>query len=78
MVFTLSNGSLMFYPFTAEKYRHEVHATVYRCKLRNLVGTILSREVHVRGVVNQKYTVQVHDEYVMTGNTAVLKCQALR
>lgn len=26
-------------------------------------------------VVNQKYTVQVHDEYVMTGNTAVLKCQ---
>ncbi|KAI9581533.1 hypothetical protein GQX74_012858 [Glossina fuscipes] len=26
-------------------------------------------------IVNQKYTVQVHDEYVMTGNTAVLKCQ---
>lgn len=26
-------------------------------------------------VVNQKYKVQVHDEYVMTGNTAVLKCQ---
>ncbi|XP_022215405.2 Down syndrome cell adhesion molecule-like protein Dscam2 isoform X3 [Drosophila obscura] len=75
MVFQLSNGSMMFYPFTAEKYRHEVHATVYRCKLRNLVGTVLSREVHVRGVVNQKYTVQVHDEYVMTGNTAVLKCQ---
>uniref|UniRef100_A0A1A9ZDZ2 Ig-like domain-containing protein n=1 Tax=Glossina pallidipes TaxID=7398 RepID=A0A1A9ZDZ2_GLOPL len=50
MVFTLSNGSLMFYPFSAEKYRHEVHATVYRCKLRNLVGTVLSREIHVRGV----------------------------
>lgn len=26
-------------------------------------------------VVNQKYKVQVHDEYVMSGNTAVLKCQ---
>lgn len=26
-------------------------------------------------VVSQKYNVQVHDEYVMTGNTAVLKCQ---
>ncbi|XP_055380718.1 cell adhesion molecule Dscam2 isoform X2 [Condylostylus longicornis] len=75
LVFTLQNGSLMFYPFTAEKYRHEVHATVYRCKLKNLVGTILSREVHMRGVVNQKYSVNVHDEYVMTGNTAVLKCQ---
>lgn len=26
-------------------------------------------------VVNQKYKIQVHDEYVMGGNTAVLKCQ---
>lgn len=26
-------------------------------------------------VVNQKYKIQVHDEYVMAGNTAVLKCQ---
>lgn len=30
LVFPLQNGSLMFYPFTAEKYRHELHATVYR------------------------------------------------
>ncbi|XP_058987901.1 cell adhesion molecule Dscam2 [Musca domestica] len=75
MVVQTTNGSLMFYPFTAEKFRHEVHSSVYRCKLRNLVGTVLSREVHVKGVVNQKYTVQVHDEYVMAGNTAVLKCQ---
>lgn len=28
-------------------------------------------------MVNQKYTVQVHDEYVMPGNTAVLKCQVI-
>lgn len=26
-------------------------------------------------MVNQKYAVQVHDEYVMVGNTAILKCQ---
>lgn len=26
-------------------------------------------------VIDQKYTVQVHDEYVILGNTAVLKCQ---
>ncbi|XP_046808443.1 Down syndrome cell adhesion molecule-like protein Dscam2 [Lucilia cuprina] len=49
MVVQTSNGSLMFYPFTAEKFRHEVHSSVYRCKLRNLVGTVLSREVHVKG-----------------------------
>ncbi|XP_065077714.1 cell adhesion molecule Dscam1 isoform X2 [Ochlerotatus camptorhynchus] len=75
LVYSSPNGSLIFYPFSADKFRHEIHSTVYRCKLKNLVGTILSREVHVKGVVNQKYNVQVHDEYVMTGNTAVLKCQ---
>lgn len=26
-------------------------------------------------VIDQKYSVQVHDEYVIAGNTAVLKCQ---
>uniref|UniRef100_A0A182QPB0 Ig-like domain-containing protein n=1 Tax=Anopheles farauti TaxID=69004 RepID=A0A182QPB0_9DIPT len=49
LVYTLPNGSLIFYPFSADKFRHEVHSTVYRCKLKNLVGTILSREVHVKG-----------------------------
>ncbi|CRK92906.1 CLUMA_CG006322, isoform A, partial [Clunio marinus] len=71
----LSNGTLVFYPFAVEKYRHDVHASVYRCKLKNLVGTIISREVHVKAVINQKFSVQVHDEYVISGNTAVLKCK---
>ena len=26
-------------------------------------------------MINQKYTIQIHDEYVIAGNTAVLKCQ---
>lgn len=30
---------------------------------------------HVYLVINQKYSVQVHDEYVISGNTAVLRCQ---
>lgn len=29
-VYALPNGSLIFYPFSAEKYRHEIHTTVYR------------------------------------------------
>ncbi|XP_039451680.1 cell adhesion molecule Dscam2-like [Culex pipiens pallens] len=49
LVYASPNGSLIFYPFTADKFRHEIHSTVYRCKLKNLVGTILSREVHVKG-----------------------------
>lgn len=34
----------------------------------------LSRNVFLI-VIDQKYSVQVHDEYVIAGNTAVLKCQ---
>nr|XP_023018250.1 Down syndrome cell adhesion molecule-like protein Dscam2 [Leptinotarsa decemlineata] len=30
---------------------------------------------HTVKVVKQKYDIQVHDEYVITGNTAVLKCK---
>ncbi|XP_063908088.1 cell adhesion molecule Dscam1 isoform X3 [Zophobas morio] len=69
------NGSLVFPPFPNERYRHDVHATLYRCKLKSALGTVISREVHVKAVVKQKYDVQVHDEYVIAGNTAVLKCK---
>ncbi|ETN64265.1 hypothetical protein AND_004010 [Anopheles darlingi] len=31
LVYTLPNGSLIFYPFSADKFRHEVHSTVYSC-----------------------------------------------
>uniref|UniRef100_A0A182NK94 Ig-like domain-containing protein n=1 Tax=Anopheles dirus TaxID=7168 RepID=A0A182NK94_9DIPT len=30
LVYTLPNGSLIFYPFSADKFRHEVHSAVYR------------------------------------------------
>ncbi|KAL1500781.1 hypothetical protein ABEB36_006226 [Hypothenemus hampei] len=69
------NGSLVFPPISNDRYRHDVHTTTYRCKLKNTLGVVLSREVHVKAVVKQKYDIQVHDEYVITGNTAVLKCK---
>ncbi|XP_069681625.1 cell adhesion molecule Dscam1 isoform X3 [Periplaneta americana] len=69
------NGSLVFPPFPAEHYRHDIHTALYRCRARNQMGQILSRDVHVRAVVKQKYEVQVYDEYVISGNTAVLRCQ---
>lgn len=34
MVYSLPNGSLLFYPFSAEKYRHEIHSTVYRQEIK--------------------------------------------
>lgn len=30
LVKVLSNGTLVFHPFAVEKYRHEIHASVYR------------------------------------------------
>ncbi|KAG8254357.1 hypothetical protein J6590_012055 [Homalodisca vitripennis] len=69
------NGSLVFLPFAADRYRHDVHTATYRCRARNQVGQVISRDVRVRAVVKQKYEVQVYDEYVISGNTAVLRCQ---
>ncbi|XP_071455064.1 cell adhesion molecule Dscam1, partial [Hetaerina americana] len=69
------NGSLVFPPFPAERYRHDVHAALYRCRAHSAQGTVLSRDVHVRAVVKQKYEVQVYDEYVISGNTVILRCQ---
>ncbi|CAH0555672.1 unnamed protein product [Brassicogethes aeneus] len=70
----LSNGNLVFPPFRAEDYRQEVHAQVYACLAKNSVGSVHSRDVNVRAVVNQYYEAEVVSEYVIRGNTAVLKC----
>ncbi|XP_024082580.1 Down syndrome cell adhesion molecule-like protein Dscam2 isoform X25 [Cimex lectularius] len=70
----LGNGNLVFPPFRAEDYRQEVHAQVYICLAKNSVGSIHSRDVNVRAVVNQYYDAEVVSEYVIRGNTAVIKC----
>nr|XP_015838912.1 PREDICTED: Down syndrome cell adhesion molecule isoform X40 [Tribolium castaneum] len=70
----LANGNLVFPPFRAEDYRQEVHAQVYVCLAKNSVGSVHSRDVNVRAVVNQYYEAEVVSEYVIRGNTAVLKC----
>ncbi|XP_022815090.1 Down syndrome cell adhesion molecule-like protein Dscam2 isoform X9 [Spodoptera litura] len=69
-----ANGNLLFPPFRAEDYRQEVHAQVYACLARNSVGTIHSRDVNVRAVVSQAYAVNLMEEYVLRGNSAILKC----
>ncbi|XP_028966868.1 hemicentin-1 [Galendromus occidentalis] len=71
---TFPNGTLYLQPFAANRYRQDVHATTYRCIATNAVGTAGSRDVRVRAVVQQRYEVQVYDEFVISGNTAVLRC----
>ncbi|CAH0555680.1 unnamed protein product [Brassicogethes aeneus] len=70
----LSNGNLVFPPFRAEDYRQEVHAQVYACLAKNSVGSVHSRDVNVRAVVQQFYQSRVIDEFVLKGNTGILKC----
>nr|XP_015838882.1 PREDICTED: Down syndrome cell adhesion molecule isoform X10 [Tribolium castaneum] len=70
----LANGNLVFPPFRAEDYRQEVHAQVYVCLAKNSVGSVHSRDVNVRAVVQQFYQTEVNNEYVIRGNAAVLKC----
>ncbi|GAB6033414.1 Down syndrome cell adhesion molecule-like protein 1 [Chamberlinius hualienensis] len=69
------NGTLVFYPFRADDYSPDVHSLIYRCQISNLVGSIISRPVHIRAVVLQVYEAQVYDDFVMRGNTAILRCQ---
>ncbi|XP_063893575.1 cell adhesion molecule Dscam1 isoform X42 [Helicoverpa armigera] len=70
-----ANGNLLFPPFRAEDYRQEVHAQVYACLARNSVGTIHSRDVNVRAVVSQPFEAEADNEYVIRGNTAIMKCE---
>ncbi|XP_064216068.1 Down syndrome cell adhesion molecule isoform X5 [Tribolium castaneum] len=70
----LANGNLVFPPFRAEDYRQEVHAQVYVCLAKNSVGSVHSRDVNVRAVVKQFYQSRVIDEFVLKGNTGILKC----
>ncbi|KAL1467326.1 hypothetical protein MTO96_026209 [Rhipicephalus appendiculatus] len=69
------DGALVFSPFRAEDFRQDIHAAVYRCGARNSVGSVISGDVHVRAAVNQEFDVQVYDEFVIKGNTGVLRCQ---
>ncbi|XP_022248097.1 Down syndrome cell adhesion molecule-like protein Dscam2, partial [Limulus polyphemus] len=68
------DGSLVFSPFPAAEYKQDVHSAVYRCVASNTVGSITSRDIHIRGIVNQHYTIEVYDKFVNAGSTAVLYC----
>nr|AVV62006.1 Dscam [Limulus polyphemus] len=69
------DGSLVFTQFGAKEYRQDVHDTTYRCVASNAVGTVGSRIVRVKGVVLQSFRVEVNDDYVVSGNTGVLRCR---
>ncbi|XP_064472281.1 cell adhesion molecule Dscam1-like [Ornithodoros turicata] len=71
--YTFPNGTMVLWPFSTPDPR--VHSGVIQCVASNGVGTVVSRDVHIRGVVPQEYKTKVYDEFVVRGNTAVLHCQ---
>ncbi|XP_076339611.1 cell adhesion molecule Dscam1-like isoform X2 [Tachypleus tridentatus] len=69
-----SDGSLVIKPFHPSDYRPDVHFTRYKCVVSNEFGVIRSKDVSVRAVIVRQFEVQVYNEYVIRGNSAVLKC----
>ncbi|XP_041470660.1 Down syndrome cell adhesion molecule homolog isoform X2 [Lytechinus variegatus] len=72
------NGTLSFPPFSSKEIIPEVHDGVYRCIATNRIGSIRSPDIRVNAVQLQEYQVQLHDNHVMRGNTAVFKCNVPR
>ncbi|XP_071541356.1 cell adhesion molecule Dscam2-like [Panulirus ornatus] len=70
----LANGSLHFPPFPAHLYDTDVHTATYTCRATSPAGTLLATPTLVHAVVVGEYEVQVYDQLVMAGNTAVLRC----
>ncbi|CAM1303021.1 Uncharacterised protein g3440 [Pycnogonum litorale] len=68
------NGSLWLMSFAAEQYQQDVHASTYRCTASNTYGRIISSPVSVRAAISQQVQAKVYDEYVISGNTAVMTC----
>ncbi|XP_065306423.1 cell adhesion molecule Dscam1-like [Dermacentor albipictus] len=68
------DGTLEFFPFRGEEYRQDAHSTRYRCRASNALGTVVSRSVHVKAMVQQTYTIRVYDDFVIRMNTGVLRC----
>ncbi|XP_022258137.1 Down syndrome cell adhesion molecule-like protein Dscam2, partial [Limulus polyphemus] len=75
VVYVRPDGTLIFQPFSPDKYQQEIHSSSYRCLATNSVGTIGSRKVTVEAVIDNKYNVRVYSDYITQGNTAVLRCQ---
>ncbi|XP_041984481.1 Down syndrome cell adhesion molecule-like protein Dscam2 isoform X2 [Aricia agestis] len=70
----LGNGSLEFPPFPAARYRRDVHAATYRCRVQFGGYAVLSKNIHVHAVLSSPWEVVVGEQYVMSGNAALLRC----
>ncbi|XP_064480165.1 cell adhesion molecule Dscam1-like isoform X2 [Ornithodoros turicata] len=69
-----SDGTLVFLPFRPDQFRRDVHEARYRCAATNVIGTVLSGELHVTAVVDVDYDMRFPDRQVIAGNSVLLQC----
>lgn len=83
-----SDGALVFEPFRAHHFRADVHAATYKCvaSTRSRQASAMSRDMRVRAIVSstqqqqqalqaQGVPIEVQDELVVSGNSAVFSCR---
>ncbi|XP_025073056.1 Down syndrome cell adhesion molecule-like [Pogonomyrmex barbatus] len=70
----LGNGTIHFPAFEAEAFRQDVHWAIYKCSAVNSVGAVVSRDVTVRAVVNQRYDPEVQSPSGFLGNNVLMRC----
>ncbi|XP_011684732.1 PREDICTED: Down syndrome cell adhesion molecule-like protein Dscam2 [Wasmannia auropunctata] len=70
----LGNGTIQFPAFEAEAFRQDVHWAIYKCSAVNSVGAVVSRDVTVRAVVNQRYDPEVQNPSGFLGNNVLMRC----
>ncbi|XP_018052329.1 PREDICTED: Down syndrome cell adhesion molecule-like protein Dscam2 [Atta colombica] len=70
----LGNGTIHFPAFEAEAFRQDVHWAIYKCSAVNSVGAVVSRDVTVRAVVNQRYDPEVQNPSGFLGNNVLMRC----
>ncbi|XP_043279367.1 Down syndrome cell adhesion molecule-like protein Dscam2 isoform X3 [Venturia canescens] len=68
------NGTIHFPAFEAEAFRQDVHWAIYKCSAINSVGAVVSRDVTVRAVVNQRYDPEVQSLGGSLGNNVLMRC----
>lgn len=75
-----ADGALVFEPFRASDFRPDVHSTSYRCVATSVSrgASVVSRDMQVRAMVlpasNQLQSIEVLDELVIDGSSALFKC----
>ncbi|XP_030383245.1 Down syndrome cell adhesion molecule-like protein Dscam2 [Scaptodrosophila lebanonensis] len=70
----LANNSLYLPPFEAEDFRQDVHWSVYRCRAANNIGAIISRDIVIKAVVQQRYEPEVQNPGGFIGSNVLIKC----